>query len=94
MRRKWIISIAAFTAIGLMEGAEAAPKVGDKVTLTACPAPGVTAPCLMIKGGDGTLYNITGANPKPPLDGTMIHLRGTVSDKLSMCAQGTVLALQ
>jgi len=31
--------------------------------------PGVTAPCLTINGPDGSLYNITAASPKPPLNG-------------------------
>ena len=44
----------------------------------------------MIIGADGTVYNITSANPKPPLD-VMIQLRGTVTDKLSACNQGLVL---
>ena len=44
----------------------------------------------MITGEDGSVYNITGANPKPPLD-VKIQLRGTVTDKLSACNQGLVL---
>jgi hypothetical protein len=57
----------------------------------ACPHAGVTAPCLTISGPDGTLYNITGAIPKPPLNGRMIRLRATVTDKMSACLQGIVL---
>ena len=69
----------------------AAPQAGERVALTACPHAGITAPCLTINGADGTLYNITGAAPKPPLNGRMIRLRATVSDKLSACLQGIVL---
>jgi hypothetical protein len=29
----------------------------------------------MINGSDGTVYNITSATPRPPLDGRMIRLR-------------------
>jgi hypothetical protein len=71
--------------------AQAAPQVGFRVALTACPHAGITAPCLTIAGADGTVYNITGAAPKPPLNGRMIRLRATVSDKLSACLQGTTL---
>jgi hypothetical protein len=69
--------------------ARAAPPV-ERIKLTACPYAGVTAPCLMIKGADGTVYNITSVTPKPPLN-RMIRLRATVTDKLSVCAQGIVL---
>jgi hypothetical protein len=69
----------------------AAPQVGFRVALIACPHAGVTAPCLTINGPDGSLYNITAASPKPPLNGRMIRLRATVSDKLSACMQGIAL---
>ncbi|HEY6258948.1 MAG TPA: hypothetical protein VIY51_24490 [Xanthobacteraceae bacterium] len=71
--------------------AQAAPQVGERVALTGCPHAGVTAPCLTINAADGTVYNITGATPKPSLNGRMIRLRATVTDKLSACLQGTVL---
>jgi hypothetical protein len=74
-----------------MAAAQAAPQVGERVALTACPHAGTTAPCLTINGADGTVYNITGATPKPPFNGRMIRLRATVSDKLSACLQGIVL---
>lgn len=83
---------ALFAVVLLMPGAVlAAPKVGARISLTACPHSGVTPPCLTISGPDGTLYNITGSTPKPPLNGRMIRLRATVTDKLSACQQGTVL---
>jgi len=71
--------------------AQAQPKLGERISTTACPYVGVTATCLMINGADGTVYNITGANPKPRLGARMIRLRGTVTDKVSMCNQGVVL---
>ena len=58
--------------------------------MQACARSGAEANCLVITGADGTVYNITSANPKPPLD-VMIQLRGTVTDKLSACNQGLVL---
>jgi hypothetical protein len=71
--------------------AQAAPPVGFRVALTACPHAGTTVPCLTINGADGSVYNISAATPKPPLNGRMIRLRATVSDKLSACLQGIVL---
>jgi hypothetical protein len=81
----------AVAAVLIAGAAQAAPQVGERIALTACPHAGITAPCLTVSGPDGTVYNITGATPKPPLDGRMIRLRATVSDKLSACLQGIVL---
>ena len=69
----------------------AAPKGGERVTITACPFPGVTANCLMMRNADGTIYNITAASPRPRPGVFMIRLRGIVTDKFSMCGQGLVL---
>jgi hypothetical protein len=84
---------AAALLAGLLisAAAQAAPQVGFRVALIACPHAGVTAPCLTINGPDGSLYNITAASPRPPLNGRMIRLRATVSDKLSACMQGIAL---
>ena len=71
--------------------AYAASKLGDRVAVTACPYRGVVATCLMINAADGTVFNISGANPKPRLTSRMIWLRGTATDKVSMCGQGVVL---
>jgi hypothetical protein len=71
--------------------AQGAPNRGDRVSMTACPFPGVTAPCLMIRAPDGTIYNITAAAPRPRAGGRAIRLRGTVTDKVSICGQGVVL---
>jgi hypothetical protein len=72
-------------------GAQAAPRPGERVAVTGCPYPGVAATCLMLNGADGTVYNITSVNPRPRALGRMIWLRGTVTDKASLCAQGVVL---
>src|ERR1700692_3051058 len=88
-RAKLVSASVAFLAGALMSAAApAAPQVGERVALTACPHAGVTAPCLTINETDGTVYNITAATPKPPFNGRMIRLRATVSDKLSACLQG------
>jgi hypothetical protein len=92
-RRRGLVSASAVLLAGALisAAAQAAPQVGDRVALTACPHAGITAPCLTINGADATVYNITGATPKPPLNGRMIRLRATVSDKLGACLQGLVL---
>jgi hypothetical protein len=83
-------ALVIFAGVSVPLAAGAAPPVGTQVSVRACPYAGVTDPCLMINGADGTVYNITSASPKPP-PGGMIRLRGTVTDKLSACIQGTVL---
>lgn len=74
----------------LLSAAPAQAAPGDNVSVQACARAGVEANCLVMIGPDGSVYNITSANPKPPLD-VMIQLRGTVTDKLSACNQGLVL---
>jgi hypothetical protein len=90
---KWKLLVAMMTCAGVLAAwsAVAAPKRGDRVVVTACPFAGVTAKCLMIRGADGTIYNITAASPRPRFGQRMIRLRGTVTDKFSMCGQGIVL---
>ena len=90
MRVGYFIGAAAVLSVAWAGIAQAAPKAGEQVNLTACAYSGVTRLCLMINGPDGTVYNITGANPRPPLDAA-VRLRGTVTDKLSICGQGRVL---
>jgi hypothetical protein len=71
--------------------ATAAPKAGERVSIKGCVFPGVTGNCLMLKSSDGTVYDITSISPRPRGSGRMIWLRGVVSDRLSICAQGQVL---
>jgi hypothetical protein len=92
MRAERIAAGAALVAAALASlPAQAAPKPDQRVTITGCPYAGVTANCLMIKGADGTVYNITGVSPKPRLIDRVIRLRGAITDKVSMCNQGVVL---
>jgi len=78
-------------SVALALPAQAAPSTGQRVTFTGCAFPGATATCLMIKGPDGTIYNITGVTPRPRVLDRMIRVRGTVSDKASMCNEGIML---
>ncbi len=85
---------ACAAAVAMMTAASpvvAAPKPDQQVTITGCPYAGVTGSCLMIKGSDGSVYNISGITPKPREMNLMIRLRGYVTDKLSMCNEGIVL---
>lgn len=90
----WLRPLAAVcvgAAVIAASAAQAAPKAGARISVVACPYAGVTANCLVIKAADGTVYNITGMTPKPRPSGRMIWLRGTVTNKLSMCNEGIVL---
>ncbi len=86
------IEAAAFGVLlaTIVPTATASAAPGDNVSMLACARAGVEAKCLVITGGDGTVYNITSANPRPPLD-VKIQLRGTVTDKVSFCNQGLVV---
>jgi hypothetical protein len=66
-------------------------KRQDRVTIAGCPYPGVTANCLMIKAVNGPAYNITAIQPRPRASGRVIRVRGTVTDKMSVCGEGIVL---
>ena len=81
---------AAVTAVSSVQVA-AQPGVQQRVIITGCPYAGVTANCLMIKSSEGRVYNISSMTPRPRAMDRMIRLRGTVTDKLSMCNQGVVL---
>jgi hypothetical protein len=86
-----IVSLSLPAALLACTLASPAAAEGKKVTITSCPYPGVEFSCLMIKDKDGTVYNITGANPKPVPNDVVIILTGTVTQKLSICLQGIVL---
>jgi hypothetical protein len=86
-----LIAFAAGVEVAVLLAATAAMSApGDSVSVQACARAGVEASCMVITGEDGSVYNITSASPKPPLD-VKIQLRGTVADKLSACNQGLVL---
>jgi hypothetical protein len=96
-RGGWIKAIA-IGAIGVgafllaSVSTQAAPKLGERIAITACPHRGVVATCLMINNyADGTVFNISSANPRPRPMGHAICLRGTITDKASTCGQGVVL---
>jgi hypothetical protein len=86
-----LIAFAAGVEVAVLLTATAAMSApGDNVSVLACARAGVEASCMVVTGEDGSVYNITSASPKPPLE-VKIQLRGTVTDKLSACNQGLVL---
>jgi len=72
-------------------GVLAEAKRQERVTVTGCAYAGVTATCLMIKGPTGPVYNISAIAPRPRQSGRAIRVRGSVTDKMSVCGEGIVL---
>jgi|APDOM4702015159_1054818.scaffolds.fasta_scaffold177808_2 hypothetical protein len=95
--RAWLIARSLGLAFGMVAlgmvtlPAQAAPNVGQRVTFSGCMFAGTPATCLMIKSPDGTVYNINALNPRPRALDRVIRVRGTVTDKVSICNQGIVL---
>ena len=86
--RAWLIA----TAVGLVAlPAQAASSAGQRVSFSGCVFTGTPATCLMIKSPDGTLYNVNAINPRPRALDRVIRVRGSVTDKASICNQGVVL---
>jgi hypothetical protein len=66
----------------------AATAVGKPVHFSTCTKAGVEQNCVIARADDGASYNVTGAvsglKPNQWLQGT-----GTVSDRMSLCMQGS-----
>ena len=75
-------------ATNIMPGA-CAPV--EQVSVSGCPMPGVEARCLIIRGTDGQLYDISAANPRPTPGYLGIQLTGTKSNRVGICMQGIIL---
>ena len=71
--------------------AQAATAAGQRVSFLGCAFTGTPDMCLMMKSPDGTLYNISALNPRPRALDRIIRVRGTVTDKVSVCDQGIAL---
>jgi hypothetical protein len=68
------------------------PGWAQEVRVTGCPTAGVEAGCIVLKGQDGTLFNISSADPKPDLTRRLvITVIGTKSGGPSACMQGQTL---
>jgi hypothetical protein len=77
-----LFALAALTA--------SAASRAEEVTVSGCPQAGVETGCMMLKAPDGTLYNVSAAEPKPTA-GVAGTATGTVSQAASLCMQGIVL---
>ena len=88
-----IAAVAAVLGAALLTSFAASAEVRrqERVTIAGCPYAGVTANCLMIKAANGPAYNITAIQPRPRSSGRVIRVRGTVTDKMSICGEGVVL---
>ena len=76
-----LLRLAVCAAMAITACAASPPaQVSDTVAVEGCPVPGVEAGCLMLRTGDGRLYDITTATPRPALDGRTIRLTGRPSD--------------
>jgi hypothetical protein len=86
-----ILTLTASVALAFSAPAFAAkPKGPAKVVIRGCPYKGVPEFCVMMKGPNGTAYNVTGAVPPAPIGSTVIILQGTASGNVGPCG-GTVL---
>lgn len=75
----------------LMIGAGICSALAQEIVeIEGCPASGVEAHCLVLRGHDNVDYDISGAEPKPSV-GRVVRLRGTKSGKLGVCQQGIIL---
>jgi hypothetical protein len=63
----------------------------NEVNVSGCPLQGVENNCLVIKGSDGTTYDISSAKPRPKVGYLGINLKGVKSDKVGICMQGPIL---
>jgi len=93
MNSPQLFALAAAMCAALLTSFAASAEVSrqERVTIAGCPYPGVTANCLMIKAANGPAYNITAISPRPRPSGRVIRVRGTVTDKMSVCGEGVVL---
>ena len=69
--------------------ATAPPVLCEEVTLSGCAAAGVEGNCILLKSGDKT-YDITAAQPAA-VPGTYGTVKGTLTDKVSVCQQGPIV---
>jgi hypothetical protein len=83
MKRSLILSVGIFALLTCNATAE-------EVMLSGCAAAGVEANCIILKTGDKKSYDITAAQPAP-VPGTYGTVKGTLTDKLSICQQGPVI---
>lgn len=82
MTRSLILSAGILLLSGFTAAAE-------DITVSGCAAAGAEANCIILEA-DGKTYNISAAQPAP-VPGTYGTVKGTLSDKMSICQQGVVV---
>jgi hypothetical protein len=86
-----ILTLVAGVTLAFAPPASAAkPKGPAPLLLRGCPYKGVPDFCVMMKGPQGKVYNITSAAPPAPIGTLVIILQGVPSGDVSPCG-GTVL---
>jgi hypothetical protein len=81
MKRRLILTF------GLL--AMAMPARAEEITVSGCAAAGVEGSCIVLKA-DGKTYDISAAQPTP-FPGTYGTVKGTLTDKVSICQQGQIV---
>src|SRR5262245_20771428 len=81
----------ALGQVRLGQVAQAATSLGQRVTFSGCVFAGTPDACLTIKSPEGSLYNVNAITPRPRALDRVIRVRGTITDKASVCNQGIVL---
>ncbi len=87
-RSRLPVLAAAVLAVAVLAGPMTA--LAEEVTVSGCPQPGVEAGCIMLQAADGTLYDVSAAEPKPEA-GVAGTVTGTASQGASLCMQGVLL---
>jgi len=70
----------------------AAALAQQRVVAQGCPLPGVEAGCLVLRTHDGKFYDLSMANPRPPLNGRGVRISGVPGQRMSYCSQGEALS--
>lgn len=83
--------VACATVLLMLQTAAADPLAPKTVHFSTCTAAGVEHGCLVARGDDGALYNVTGALPGLKANQ---WLQGTafVTNRASYCMQGATIS--
>jgi hypothetical protein len=88
MRSK--VTLGVMLLLGMLASAARAEDAG-KIDVVGCPAAGIEMNCLVLRGTDGVIYDISAARPRPQAGNRAIRLSGTKAEKVSLCQQGIIL---
>ena len=87
-----LLQPSSLMALVIAAGSAVLPAVAraEVVTITGCPERGI-APGCVIMGGDGFVYDISSASPKPTV-GVPGRAMGTVTLGDSACGHGKIMS--